>query len=67
MNKKVIKYLKKNISDSFTDKTVLITGGNSGIGFETAKTCAYLKMHVIIAVRSLERGKQAIDAIKQEF
>ena len=66
MNAKVIKYLNKHINEDFSNKTIIITGGNSGIGLEVAKICAYLNMHVIIAVRSLERGAKAIEAIKKE-
>ena len=39
--------------------TVLITGGNSGIGFETAKALATKGANLILAVRSLERGETA--------
>jgi len=35
---KIEKWIEKNISiKKFTNKTVMITGGNSGIGFELAK------------------------------
>lgn len=46
-----------------TDKTVIVTGGNSGIGFETAKIFASKGAHVIIACRSLSRGMKARDKI----
>ena len=38
---------------------ILITGGNSGIGFETAKALATKGANLILAVRSLERGETA--------
>ena len=67
MNKKAIKFIDKNVTQDLRNKTIIITGGNSGIGFESAKICVYLKMNVIIAVRSESRGQLAIDEIKKEF
>ena len=66
MKKRCIKYLDKNVKNDLSGKTIIITGGNSGIGLESAKICAYLKMHVILAVRSLFRGNEAIKIIKRE-
>lgn len=47
-------------------KVCIITGGNSGIGFETAKELAKLKATVVIACRSMERGREALDKLKSE-
>ena len=38
------------------NKVVIITGGNSGIGYETAKAIAVMGAHTIIAYRSKERA-----------
>lgn len=66
MNKKVIKYLNRfDLSDA-KDKTILITGGNSGIGLYSAKYAAYIGMNVIIACRNKQRGEDAINQIKEE-
>jgi NAD(P)-dependent dehydrogenase (short-subunit alcohol dehydrogenase family) len=46
-------------------KTVLITGANSGLGFETAKLLATRGAHVLLAVRSLEKGNAAVAAISE--
>lgn len=66
MKKRCIKYLEKNVTNDLAGKTIIITGANSGIGLESAKQCAYLKMHVIMAVRSLFRGNEACKIIKRE-
>jgi len=42
-----------------TGKTIIITGGNSGLGFESAKAFANKGAEVIIACRSLGRGEEA--------
>ena len=67
MKKRAIKYLNKlNLSDS-KGKTIVITGGNGGIGFESAKYACYIGMNVIIACRSEARGNAAIKQIKEEI
>src|SRR5438270_5172544 len=48
-----------------TGKTVIITGGNSGIGLETAIGVAKHSADAIITARDAERGKRAVDEIKQ--
>lgn len=46
-------------------KIVFITGGNSGIGKETAKGLAEMGAHVIIMSRNEAKGKAAVEEIKQ--
>lgn len=49
---------------SFTGKTVVVTGGNSGLGKEAARHFARLgASRLILAVRSVEKGESAKDDI----
>ncbi|WAR09388.1 WWOX-like protein [Mya arenaria] len=48
-------------------KTVIITGGNTGIGYEVAKGVAMLGAKVILAVRTEERGKSALAKMKADY
>jgi len=45
-------------------KTVVITGGNSGIGFETAVALAQAGATTVITARDAGRGQAAVDAIR---
>jgi len=49
------------------DKICLITGANSGIGFETAKSLCAKGASVILLCRSLEKANKAIHEIKKEI
>ncbi|XP_034032575.1 WW domain-containing oxidoreductase [Thalassophryne amazonica] len=50
-----------------SDKVILITGGNSGIGFETARSFALHGAHVILACRNLSRARKAVSLLQQEW
>ena len=67
MQLKYQKWIDKNINKPLKDKTILITGANSGIGFEVAKYCSYLKMNIIMAVRNIEKGKKAKELIHNDY
>lgn len=51
----------------FTGKNVVITGANSGMGYESAKALAKVGAHVILACRSESKAIEAIDKIKNEI
>ncbi len=55
-----------NIPDQ-TGKNILITGANSGLGFHAAMALSGKGANVIMAVRSLEKGKAAAAQIKTMY
>ncbi|MBO0768979.1 MAG: SDR family NAD(P)-dependent oxidoreductase [Solirubrobacterales bacterium] len=46
-----------------SSKTILITGANSGLGFETARALGAHGAKLVLAVRDTEKGKQAAERI----
>lgn len=48
-------------------QTVVVTGANSGIGFEATKAFAKKGAHVVMACRRLDRGKSAMAEIRSEL
>lgn len=46
---------------SFAGRTAIVTGANSGLGEVTARELARVGAHVILAVRSTEKGKAAAE------
>jgi NAD(P)-dependent dehydrogenase (short-subunit alcohol dehydrogenase family) len=44
-------------------KTVVITGGNSGIGFETAAALSAMGARVIVTARNADKGRTAVAAL----
>lgn len=50
-----------------SDKVIIVTGANSGIGFETARSFALHGAHVILACRNQSRASKAASLIMGEW
>ena len=50
-----------------TGRVAIVTGGNSGIGFETVKALAAKGATVIVACRSQQRGTAAVSTLRDEI
>ena len=48
-------------------KTVVVTGGNSGIGLETAEALAKMGARVIVTARNADKGRAAVAGIVQRL
>ncbi len=48
-------------------KNIIVTGGNSGLGFESVKAFAMKGADVVLASRSAEKGTKAREDIIKEF
>ncbi|MDT8401463.1 MAG: oxidoreductase [Bacteroidales bacterium] len=60
------KWTLENMPD-LTGKIILVTGGNSGLGFESVKAFAAKGAEVILASRSMSRGEEARAKIIEAF
>lgn len=56
----------ENISD-LTGREAIVTGANTGIGFETARVLAQKGAHVTLACRNPEKGQAALKRIREEL
>lgn len=55
---------ERDVPDS-RGKTYVITGGNSGIGWEAGRVLAEHGAHVILACRNADKAKEAVSAIQR--
>jgi NAD(P)-dependent dehydrogenase (short-subunit alcohol dehydrogenase family) len=58
------KWTTADIGDQ-TGRIAVITGANTGLGYETAKALAAKGAHVVLAVRNLAKGADAAQRIEQ--
>ncbi|KAG2495651.1 hypothetical protein HYH03_006251 [Edaphochlamys debaryana] len=56
----------RDMPDMF-GKVVMVTGANSGLGFQTARLLARNNAHVVMVVRDVDKGKKAVSDILSEF
>lgn len=47
-------------------QTIIVTGANSGVGYEAARAFAHKGAHVIFACRSMERAETAVAQLQRE-
>lgn len=59
------KWTAEDIGDQ-TGRVAIVTGANSGLGLETARALAGRGASVVLAVRDLDKGKQAADDIRSD-
>lgn len=62
----MIKHFTGDHIPNQSGRTILVTGANAGLGFETAKMLAGKGARILLGCRSKERADGAIDAIKAE-
>jgi NAD(P)-dependent dehydrogenase (short-subunit alcohol dehydrogenase family) len=56
------KWTTSDIPDQ-TGRTAIVTGANTGLGFQTVTALAAHGAHVVLAVRNLDKGKDAVQKI----
>lgn len=60
------KWTAADIGDQ-SGRTAIVTGANSGLGYHTAAILAEKGAHVVLAVRNLDKGNQAVERIKKSI
>lgn len=60
------KWTTNNIPD-LRGKVILVTGGNSGLGFESVKACVEKDAEVILACRNIQKGETAKSEIVKTY
>ena len=66
LNMRKIKWAIDQI-ENLKNKVIIVTGGNSGLGYEAAKVFAKNNATVILACRSINRAEDAKKKILNEY
>jgi NAD(P)-dependent dehydrogenase (short-subunit alcohol dehydrogenase family) len=61
-NAETRKWKEADVPDQ-SGRVAVVTGANTGIGYQTAAVLAYSGAHVVLAVRNLEKGNAALSRI----
>ncbi|MGV9797766.1 SDR family NAD(P)-dependent oxidoreductase [Mycobacterium sp. NPDC003449] len=56
------KWTEADVPDQ-TGRVAIVTGSNTGLGYETARVLAAKGAHVVIAVRNVDKGREAVERI----
>ncbi|MCJ1423737.1 hypothetical protein MMC29_001621 [Sticta canariensis] len=56
----------EGLDGKLADKVILITGGSSGIGIETARTLHATGARLFLPVRDIEKGQKVVDSIRSD-
>lgn len=67
LSEKTRKWIESNADIALKGKTAVVTGANSGVGFKTAETLAYLGADVILACRNRHRVAEARDTLAAAY
>ena len=57
------KWTASDVPDQ-SGRVAIVTGANSGLGYDTAAVLADKGAHVVLAVRNLDKGQEAVEKIK---
>lgn len=64
---KYVRWITKNIKRNMVRKTIFISGGNSGIGFDATRNFVHLGASVVWGCRNLEKAEAAKEKILKEY
>lgn len=67
LKEKTKKYLNKRMKNSIEGKTVIITGGTSGVGLKAVEELLYLKAKVIIGARNQKKAEDVKNNLLKEY